>query len=267
MASYVKYAISSGHGLYVRGAGSYIDEVDEARKVVKQVTKLLKERGCTVKEIHDDVSKTKAQNITNGRSSYLVKQHNGANREIDISVHFNAIKKQDAPVGTEVLYINDNMKSVASELSKAIADAGGFKNRGAKKRTDLAFLKCTDKPALLLEVCFVDSKADTDLYKKNFDKICEAIAKCLSGKSAPVKKPATTTTTFKVGSYQKDVITTDNLNARSGRGTEHKVLGTFPKGTKVNVWYIDKAKDGSLWGSCSYNGKTAYISMKYVKKA
>lgn len=337
MAKYKKIAISSGHALHVRGASGYIDEVDEARKVVKKVTTLLKNSGCTVSEIHDDVSKTKAQNITNGRSSYLVKKHNGSSREIDVSVHFNACKKTTSPVGVEVLYKHDNMKAIASGVSKAIADAGGFKNRGAKKRTDLAFLNSVNKPSILLEVCFVDSKADTDLYKKHFTKICEAIAKALCGKSPstttkpsssttvdipkgtvkvvcdalnvrskadfgsalasgtnPVKKGSTHTVyekknglyrigknrwvsanekyvkytvkkdVFKVGTYQKDVITTADLNARAGRGTQHAINGTFKKGARVNVWYIDKAKDGSLWGSCSINGKTSYIHMGYV---
>ena len=37
----------------------------------------------------------------------------------------------------------------------------GFINRGAKKRTDLFFLNNTEMPAILMEVCFVDSEADT----------------------------------------------------------------------------------------------------------
>lgn len=71
---------------------------------------------------------------------------------------------------------------------------------------------------------------------------------------------------YKVGSFQKDVVTTDDLNVRSGRGSEFMKLGSFHKGTKVNVWYIDKSKDGGLWGSCSINGKTGYINMAYTKQ-
>jgi hypothetical protein len=36
--------ISSGHGKYVRGASGYIDEVDEARKVVEAVARHLRKR-------------------------------------------------------------------------------------------------------------------------------------------------------------------------------------------------------------------------------
>ena len=85
---------------------------------------------------------------------------------------------------------------------------------------------------------------------------------------------SSTNSTYSVGDYQKDVVTTSNLNCRSGRGAEYKLLKTFSKGTTINVWYIDKAKDGSLWGSCNSgvkdaNGKsiTGYIHMGYTKKA
>lgn len=82
----------------------------------------------------------------------------------------------------------------------------------------------------------------------------------------------TTKTNFVVGSLQKNVTVTSDLNCRSGRGSEYKILATFKEGTKVNVWYVDKAKDGSLWGSCSSGVKgsdgkviTGYIHMGYVK--
>jgi N-acetylmuramoyl-L-alanine amidase CwlA len=78
----------------------------------------------------------------------------------------------------------------------------------------------------------------------------------------------TSSTIYSVGEYQKDVIiTADTLNVRSGRGSEFEKIGSFKKNTKVAVWYIGKAKDGSLWGSCSCNGKTGYIHMGYTKKA
>ncbi|MGG3890033.1 hypothetical protein [Metabacillus fastidiosus] len=45
-----------------------------------------------------------------------------------------------------------------------------------KKRTNLGFLNGTNKPAILIEVCFVDSKGDVQIYKNKFDEICIAIA-------------------------------------------------------------------------------------------
>jgi hypothetical protein len=80
-------------------------------------------------------------------------------------------------MGTEVLYVTQ--QNLASETAAAIASAGGFLNRGPKKRTDLYFLNNTAMPAVLLEVCFVDSSADADLYRRNFEAICKAIAEVI----------------------------------------------------------------------------------------
>jgi N-acetylmuramoyl-L-alanine amidase len=52
-------------------------------------------------------------------------------------------------------------------------------DRGDKQRKDLFFLNNTDQPAILIEVCFVDSAADVDHYQDNLLAICQAIADTL----------------------------------------------------------------------------------------
>src|SRR4029077_1630030 len=79
--------------------------------------------------------------------------------------------------------------SLAGKVSGAIAGAGKWPNRGPKKRTDLFFLNNTSKPAILLEVCFVDSSSDADSYRKNFDGIVVAIAESISGVKVPDVQP------------------------------------------------------------------------------
>ncbi len=169
-----RIAISSGHGLYVRGASGIIDEVDEARKVVDRLAEELEKRGVDVFVFHDDSSKNQGNNL-----NAIVNAHNGQARDLDMSVHFNAYEQVEKPMGVEVLYLTQ--QSLAAKLSGAIAEAGGFIDRGAKKRTDLKFLNSTDEPAVLLEICFVDSEADCDLYGQRFDQICDAIADVLGG--------------------------------------------------------------------------------------
>lgn len=174
----MKCTISSGHGKYVSGSSLIIDEVTEARKVVNRVVEILKEMNEEVNIYHDDISKNQKDNINN-----IVKHHNSTIRDKDVSIHFNASKKTDNPVGVEVLYYSDSNKELASKISKAISVASGLKDRGAKKRTDLGFLKGTNKGAVLIEVCFVDSSADVKIYKEKFEDICIAIAEALSGKT------------------------------------------------------------------------------------
>jgi len=40
-------------------------------------------------------------------------------------------------------------------------------------------------PAILLEICFVDSQADVAHYVKHFEKICQAIAATLKKEIVP----------------------------------------------------------------------------------
>ena len=167
--SYDRIVISSGHGKLVRGASGILDEVDEARRVVEHVADYLRAGDVDVVTYHDDISTTQNENLNR-----IVDFHNAQARDLDISVHFNAYVGTYKPMGTEVLYVTQN--ALAGQVSLAIADAGDLINRGAKKRTDLFFLNNTEMPAILIEVCFVDSEADAALYRSHFDAICEAIA-------------------------------------------------------------------------------------------
>lgn len=177
--------ISPGHWLPGTGARDLIDEVTEARKVVNRVVEILRNSGITVNHVEDNTSKNQQQNL-----NYLVTQHNKTNRKLDVSVHFNSASRTDRGLGVEVLYYDQ--KELAAKVSKAISDVSGLINRGAKERKELAFLRNTNKPAILIEVCFVNSTVDVAIYRRDFEKICQAIAECLAeyvGK--PLKKKVT----------------------------------------------------------------------------
>jgi hypothetical protein len=176
MATFNSFVISSGHGKYIRGASGYIDEVDEARKVVERTAQILKDNGVAVKTFHDNTSHDQNTNLHT-----IVNYHNAQSRDLDVSVHFNAYTSTTKPMGVECLYVTQS--TLADQVSEAISDAGDFIDRGPKKRTDLYFLNNTNEPAILIETCFVDSKADTDLYHNNFEEICYAIAEGISGRA------------------------------------------------------------------------------------
>ena len=162
----MKIAISSGHGKYVRGASGMIDEVTEARRVVDALGVILGDQAVT---FHDDTSTNQSMNLET-----IVDWHNSQDRDLDVSVHFNAYVPTDDGRGTEVLYLTQY--DLALEMADVISRASGLINRGAHKRSDLYFLNHTDCPAILIEVCFVDSATDVELYQDSFDRICAAIA-------------------------------------------------------------------------------------------
>jgi N-acetylmuramoyl-L-alanine amidase/Putative peptidoglycan binding domain len=167
-----RIAISSGHGLHIRGAAGVLDEVNEARRVVRRVVELLRSSGVTVNSFNDDTSTTQSQNLKT-----IVDYHNRQVRDLDVSVHFNAYQSTTRPMGTECLHVSQ--EKLATDLAAAMSRSGHLINRGAKRRTNLYFLNSCAKPAVLLEVCFVDSTADAKLYQENYEGICQAIAETI----------------------------------------------------------------------------------------
>lgn len=151
----MSFAISSGHSKYVAGAIGIVKEVEEARKIVDRIVDLADDI-MPVHKFHDDTSRTQKENINR-----IVAFHNNCNRRADYSMHLNASTgKQDRDIGVEVLYYSDANRKHAEDLASALSQATGLKSRGAKKRTDLGFLKETNKPAFLIEAYFVNSRAD-----------------------------------------------------------------------------------------------------------
>jgi N-acetylmuramoyl-L-alanine amidase len=171
--SYRRIVISSGHGKYVPGAIGILDEHAEAVCVVDTLSAMLVERGVEVTTFEDTVSKTQNENLNR-----IVDFHNSQTRDLDVSIHFNAYVETDKQMGTECLYVTQS--GLAREVADAVASCG-FINRGPKCRTDLFFLNNTAMPAILIEVCFVDSEADARLYNDNFEDVCDAIADVLGG--------------------------------------------------------------------------------------
>jgi N-acetylmuramoyl-L-alanine amidase len=174
----VTIVLSSGHGKLIRGASGYIDEVDEARRVVAAVAEYLAAVGVDATVFNDDVSKTQDENLER-----IVDFHNSKTRDLDVSVHFNAYQTTEEAMGCECLYLSQ--QALAGNVVEAICGVSGLKSRGPKKRTDLFFLNNTDQPAILIEVCFVDSEKDTELYRAFFHSICGAITEAISGTALP----------------------------------------------------------------------------------
>lgn len=191
--------ISAGHYGKMTGASGYMDEGEETVSLVQGLGKKLRQKGVKVNVIIDKQSKNQQQNL-----AYIVKQHNATQRELDVSIHFNsAPTQQKEGIGTEVLYVNPSMSSFAQKMCSEIAKAGKFKNRGAKQRTNLVFLNGTQKKAIIIEVCFVNSEQDVKLYRSNKNQIIEAIAETLKSyfpntapptPAAPVKPTPTAPT-------------------------------------------------------------------------
>jgi hypothetical protein len=170
----MRIAISVGHGERIRGARGnpcppQHDEVDECKRIVDRVWELLEDVGCV--KFFDQQSTSQSENLDR-----IVDWHNEQDRTLDVSVHLNCY--DHSAHGTEVLYVTQDQ--LAADVSEAIALAGGFTNRGAKYRSDLAFLNGTEEPAILIETYFCDHTGDCNSARAHFEEICHAIAETIS---------------------------------------------------------------------------------------
>jgi N-acetylmuramoyl-L-alanine amidase len=166
-----KIAMSSGHSVNCWGAVGIINELEENIKVVNRVAEIIKDGGGTCVTFHS-TGRTQSE-VLNQQTAW----HNAQTRDYDVQVHFNAYQATNKPMGTECLYVTAS--TLAAQIASAQAAAGSFINRGAKYRSDLHFLNTTHQPAVLTEVCFVDSTADVGLYQEHFEEICQALARTL----------------------------------------------------------------------------------------
>src|SRR4030095_4784437 len=113
---------------------------------------------------NDDVSTTQDENLER-----IVDFHKSKTRDLDVSVHFNAYEATEEAMGCECLYLSQ--QALAGNVVDKICYVSGLKSRGPKKRTDLYFLNNTDEAAILIEVCFVDSRGDVDFDEAHYTAI------------------------------------------------------------------------------------------------
>ena len=233
---YTSVVISSGHGSHVAGAVSILNEVTEARRTADALGEALKQRGVAVKVFHDNTSYDPNTNLKT-----ICSYHNAQSLQLDISIHLNAYEYTASPRGTECFYVTQETlaRNISNEISRV-----GFINRGPKYGGELYFLKHTSMPAVLIELCFVDSESDAITWRANgvFEKVVTNLADLLGGKlsdSQPIPPPSgellrvTGRVSWFGGPDDTGVSASEGLafHYEINDGNQHLFLPTIPPGT------------------------------------
>lgn len=179
----MNFLIMAGHsdnGYTGSGAVGLINESTETRRVGPKVVDYLHKLGEDATYLKLDKPKT---------SSYLYDQVKLANSkgkfDCVVQIHFNAgsSDKDDKQTGTETYYRSSNGKVFAVRVNNKLNELYRKRDTGARNdKPNLYWLKNTNCPAILIEVCFVDDKDDVKVYSDNFDKTCRLIAEGLANK-------------------------------------------------------------------------------------
>lgn len=172
------FTIHAGHnkqGKIACGASDYLDESKEARYLVRKICSLAEKDLSTV---------VTNCTVNNGKSQKdvlekILKKVNQSKRIFDVSIHFNACShsQSDKKIKGAEVYVYSPSSAVYNKAFKVLKNLEklGFTNRGVKFSKDLYFLKHSNKPSMLIEVCFVDDEDDAKLYKSCKAKVAQAI--------------------------------------------------------------------------------------------
>lgn len=244
------YSLHGGHNRIVQGAnwGNRKEHIMD-RQVKDAVADRLRALGHTVYDDTDETGSTQAQNLNN-----IVAKCNSHDVSLVISFHLNAFNR--VANGVEVLYYDQ--QALAAKVSAQLSKDIGWSNRGAKERKDLAVLRGTKAPAILIELGFIDN--DADMEKWNVDKIANSIVYALTGQivtGGSNHNGAGTSTQPSTNGVGVVTITADVLRVRTGPGTNYGIVKNVYRGERYQSWGIQNG-----W----YNvGGDQWVSGEYVR--
>ncbi|AKN29322.1 cell wall hydrolase [Clostridium carboxidivorans P7] len=172
-----KFAIDPGHGDVNGslggdgGAVGYLVEQDCALDIGNRVISKLKSLGYEAWNVRPST----ASNVTDS----LQRRCDGAvSADYLVSIHLNA----GGGKGSEVFAMSSSGNTLASSVLSSLVSLG-FVNRGVKDGSGLYVIKHSKPVAILIEVCFVDTKSDADLYNQlGSETIANAVVQGLTGR-------------------------------------------------------------------------------------
>ncbi len=175
--------LDAGHGGYDSGA-TYQGrrEKDDNLNLTLAIGELLAQNGV-------DIGYTRVSDTYDSpvRKAQIA---NEAGADFFVSLHRNSSQIPNTYSGVQTLLFDESgtKLKMAQEINRELA-AAGFNNLGTSVRKDLAVLRRTQMPALLVEAGFINTDADNATFDRNFDEIVYAIAngiyKTLYGTNLP----------------------------------------------------------------------------------
>ena len=171
-----KIFLNPGHCIGIdSGAVNPVNGAEEANicySVACKVEEYLKNAGCSVYTLQSN-------NLCGEYPAHpnIVATANDSGADIFISLHCNAFNEKAQ--GTECLVFAKGSYSedLAKAIQKQIIGSLNTVDRGIKERPDLAVLKGTKMPAVLVEMAFIDNATDCEKLINQQDEFARAIAR------------------------------------------------------------------------------------------
>ena len=161
----MRIVVNAGHTKFSTGTGAskYLNESTETRKIAYELLKLLADSN------HEAIAAVYDRSANNLKEAVTLANNEQA--DLFLSIHLNA----GGGSGCEAYTYKGKQLAQAVKACSYLKKLG-FKNRGVKDGSSLYVIKNTKCTAVLLEICFVDNKADAELFKKvGYSNIAKAI--------------------------------------------------------------------------------------------
>lgn len=162
--------LDAGHGGADFGA-TYMGrmEKDDNLRLTLAIGDILQNAGVDVLYTRtEDIYESPAQKAAEGNSS-------GA--DYFVSIHRNSSPYNNQYTGVESLvYSRYGAAARMAENINRQLELVGFVNQGVNERTNLAVLRRTNMPAVLVEVGFINTDRDNILFDSRFQETAQAIA-------------------------------------------------------------------------------------------
>ena len=163
--------LDAGHG-GAKDPGAVYEgrqEKDDNLKLVLAIGEILSDRGL-------DVEYTRTTDVYETPYEKAMKANN-AGVDLFVSIHRTSFPVDNEVEGVESLvYDLSGLKYEMAQNINEQLEGVGFVNLGVKARPNLVVLKRTKMPAVLVEVGFINSDTDNQLFDDNFQDIAQAIA-------------------------------------------------------------------------------------------
>lgn len=165
-----KVVVDAGHGGWDNGAMfNGRKEKDDNLRLAMAVGQILQKNGINVVFTRtEDVYQSPNEKARIG---------NEAGVDFFVSLHRNASMDPNQYNGVQTLLYNEgDIKEKLADNINSELEQIGFQNLGRSIRTNLAVLRRTQMPAVLVEVGFINSDLDNQIFDKNFQEIAAGIA-------------------------------------------------------------------------------------------
>ena len=153
-----KIFLDAGHNhsrFNTGAAGNGLREQDISFDVAKRVSDLLKTDFETMLSRPNNETNLGTDNASSINTRWQLANQWGA--DYFISVHCNA----GGGTGAETLYFKNDSEQFAKTINNVYSLKMGLRNRGAKKRGDIAVLSRSNMPSCLMELGFLDAPEGT----------------------------------------------------------------------------------------------------------